>query len=375
MTSSSYKDQRLAQLSQNIQENLELLKAYERKRRLSKEPREQQEWDDQIADVKKLLDKDTKEKEDLESGREAQTAASDNNLQSKSTGQVTKQDDQLHDQLREIKDEMKRGFNDLKRGQGAIYQLLTETRNQELKTVIGLIQQGDVQQDEMVQMLASVKTALSALEQNQISLNDDVREVISNASSALNSEASLQGKLELTLPIIPLLLDYKVELGMTDSIDLNQIWENTQKWWKSLVTQISRRTLQLLISEYYEEFKMKANYLTEFEEKINQSVSNLNILIKADEELTDLARLSQSFVKKLENIREKIDYPRNDFERNLELATSIATASRSAATSVARNGNPNQQIDQIRRNMPVLRKTMVQLVSWYEQISIKLSRL
>jgi len=294
-------------------------------------------------------------------------------------------------------EELQLGIDGLKRGQGFIYQLLTETRNQELHTVVSLIRQGDIQQDEMKEMLVMVQQALSTLQANQVNLSQEVKEAIANANSALNSETSLQGKLELTLPIIPLLLDYKIELAATDSIDLNKLWENTQVWWKSLTKkaykniwsmetlveygtcaqsyntkekidplQIGRKSLH----QYHEEFDKRNDYLSKFEAKVNQSMSNLNILIKAQEEFSALENLSGKFLKELMCLSKEPEYPTHDLQRVNELAGSISNQAQAAAGLVATNGIATLPINQIKRNLPMLRRLLKQLLSWLEQMAV-----
>jgi hypothetical protein len=133
--------QRLEYLSQNLHENLELLKDYERRRRLSKEPREQRDLDDQITDVKKLLERDRQEKKELEIELQGQGViagikspeiqpkvenTSGNNMQSVNSSL------DLHEDLREIKDKLDNGFDEIKRKQDNIHQIVSSTRNQEL---------------------------------------------------------------------------------------------------------------------------------------------------------------------------------------------------------------------------------------------------
>jgi hypothetical protein len=328
----------------------------------------------------------TQEKKDPDAEKEDSRDTSEHNK--KSSYYVQELDKKL--------EELQRGIDDLKRGQGIIYQLLTETRNQELQTIVALIRQGDIQQDEMKEMLVMVQQALSTLQDNQVNLSQEVKEAIANASSALNSETSLQGKLELTLPIIPLLLDYKVELAVTDSIDLNKFWENTQVWWKSLTKKAYKNiwSVETLIEygtcaqsyntkekidplqagrkslhQYHEEFDKRNDYLSKFEAKINQSMSNLNILIKAQEEFSALENLADKFLQELMCLSQKPEYPTHDLERVNELAGSIANQAQAAAGLVATNGTATPPINQIKRNLPMLRRLVKQLLSWLEQMA------
>ena len=123
------------------------------------------------------------------------------------------------------------------------------------------------------------------------------------------------------------------------------------------------------LNHYHKEFSEKSSYISEFETKVNQSVSNLNILIKAQEEFNSLEDLSETFLQEPIIFDQKPDYPKHDLERMKELAGSIAAQAQSAAGSVANNANAEPQINQIKRNLPVLRRILKQLLLWLEQIS------
>jgi hypothetical protein len=257
--------------------------------------------------------------------------------------------------------DLQRGIDDLKRGQGVLYKQITETRNQELGTVIAMIRQGAMEKTEMMQMLEMVGQAMSLLQENQESLSMDVRNAVAEVSSALSSEASLQGKLELTLPIIPLLLDYKVELTAANSADLLKVWENAQNWWKSLTMRSTERATQELINRYLEEFRAAEDYIAGFESKINQRSSN--ILIKAELEFDKIAKLALELGSDLELLNLTRKLTRSNLQRMEELAKSISNQAHSAAAAVASGGMPTTQIGRIKQNLPTLHQLIQDLIT------------
>lgn len=272
--------------------------------------------------------------------------------------------DDVQDLDRRLKD-LQRGIDDLKRGQDSIYQRITEAHNHELKAIFALIRQGAFAKEEMTQTLEMIGQAVSTLEENQESLSLGFQKVIADANSALSSEASLQGKLELTLPIIPLLLDYKVEFGGTDSVDLNKLWENAQNWWKSLTTRASERGNRELLNKYSEEFRSKESYLIDFESRINQG--NTNIFIRAESEFGQLARLALEMNSDLEvlNLTTKVMQP--TLQRMEELARSISHQAHSAAATLAAGNAPTSQTHRIKQNMLTLHRLVRDLLAKLEE--------
>lgn len=266
----------------------------------------------------------------------------------------------VQDLDKKLKD-LQRGIDDLKRGQGIIYQLLTDTRNQELRMIISLIRQGEFKTEEMTQTLKFIGQALSTLQENQESLSIDVRNAIADANSALQSETSLQGKLELTLPIIPLLLDYKVELAATDSINLVRIWENAQEWWNTLTVKSTERATRELINKYLEEFNSADKYIESFESKINQDKTN--IFIKAENEFSKISKLALDMDSDFEVLVFTTTLSRANLRRLEELATNISYQAHAAAATMAVGGTPITQFNQIKQNLPTLRLLLQHIIS------------
>lgn len=287
-------------------------------------------------------------------GDEESTVNLDGRKEIPPSGDVQELDRRLRD--------LQRGINDLKRGQGILYKQITETRNQELRTVIAMIRQGAMEKVEMMQMLEMVGQAMSLLQENQESLSLDVRNAVADVNSALSSEASIQGKLELTLPIIPLLLDYKVELTAANSADLFKFWENAQNWWKSLTARSTERATRELINRYLEEFRAAEGYIAGFEAKINQISSN--VLIKAELEFDKIAKLALELDSDLDLLNLTKNLTRSNLQRMEQLAKSISVLAHSAAAEIALSGGPpTMQISRIKQNLPTLHQLVQDLIT------------
>jgi hypothetical protein len=119
------------------------------------------------------------------------------------------------------------GQEGLRRGQAAIYAHVGEANREALEAVLEAVQQDRLEQGEMRRTLEAVRRALIALQGRELpALQADLRRGMDELPAVINSDLTLKNKLELTLPIIPLLLDYKVELEAAAGLDLRQIWEN-----------------------------------------------------------------------------------------------------------------------------------------------------
>jgi hypothetical protein len=52
---------------------------------------------------------------------------------------------------------------------------------------------------------------------------------------AVESKLRVQQKLELAIPLVPMFLDYKIELELGSEIDLNSVREELQHSWLKLI--------------------------------------------------------------------------------------------------------------------------------------------
>ena len=73
-------------------------------------------------------------------------------------------------------------------------------------------------------MLNAIRRALKHIQDMGLPVSDEgLEKSLADIYQAINSDFTLQEKLEISLPIIPLLLEYKVELGA--GVDLEGAWK------------------------------------------------------------------------------------------------------------------------------------------------------
>ncbi len=84
---------------------------------------------------------------------------------------------------------------------------------------------------ELSGMLDGIRRALSDLQARQLpALDEDVRRALDEVTEVLRADIELRSGLELTVPLIPLLLSYRLSLEGGSGLDLRQAWENLLAW-------------------------------------------------------------------------------------------------------------------------------------------------
>ena len=113
--------------------------------------------------------------------------------------------------------------DDLKRGQAAIYRRIATTDQVTLEALRAEIRQGRMEQGQIQNTLKTMRLALRHIQETGLPIADEeIKQSLTDIYQAVNSNLDLQQQLELSLPIIPFLLEYKVGLGA--GVDLGAVW-------------------------------------------------------------------------------------------------------------------------------------------------------
>lgn len=109
--------------------------------------------------------------------------------------------------------------------------LADRRQTDELLDAVHQMHESDVAaQRDMREMLDGLRRAFINLQARQLPAMDQrLREAIAEVTEVVKADADLKNGLELTIPLIPLLLDYKVNLDLGGGLDLRQWWENLRK--------------------------------------------------------------------------------------------------------------------------------------------------
>lgn len=139
---------------------------------------------------------------------------------------------ELMPHLKEIKD----SIGDLKRGQAVIYRKIDEVYREPLKQIVELIQMGRLEQGEMTRTIEAIRLALRAMQTTDLKLTQEIQD----AAAVVESDLEIQQKLELSLPLIPLLLQYKVEISAGSEADLNEALDRIKERWNFLRDRVKK---------------------------------------------------------------------------------------------------------------------------------------
>jgi hypothetical protein len=115
----------------------------------------------------------------------------------------------------------------LKRGQAAIYQRIGSESRAALELVLEQIQQGRVDRGQLQSAVDSIRRAVKRIQEVGLPVDDkEMEKVLEDVHRAIESNLALRQRLELSVPVIPLLLEYKVELGAGVDLDIEAVWAN-----------------------------------------------------------------------------------------------------------------------------------------------------
>ena len=133
------------------------------------------------------------------------------------------------DQVRAIHaklDRLQAGVDDLKQGQAAIYRELGAAQRRTAEAVLVELRGSAAAIEELGGVLDAVRRALIHLQSRQLlDLDADGRRILDEVTELIRAEADLHTGLELTIPLIPLLLNYNLNLDLGGGLDLRQAWD------------------------------------------------------------------------------------------------------------------------------------------------------
>jgi hypothetical protein len=140
----------------------------------------------------------------------------------------------IHEKL----DRLLQGQEGLKQGQGAIYRHVGTTQRQAVAQVLAGLQEArldDAQvRRELHGTLDAVRRALIHMQAQQLpALDAEVKRALDEVTEIVCAGVDLRTGLELTVPLIPLLLSYRTTLEAGTGLDLRQVWRNLIDWARS----------------------------------------------------------------------------------------------------------------------------------------------
>lgn len=131
------------------------------------------------------------------------------------------------ERLDALEDHLGDALDGLKQGQIAIYRHISLSDQNVLSLVLQELHQGRIEQAEMGNTIDAVQRAINyALTVNE-TISEEFKQSLSEIYSSVNAGLSFQQQFELSLPVIPFLLNYKIALG--GDVDLGAVWQELRQ--------------------------------------------------------------------------------------------------------------------------------------------------
>ncbi len=115
-------------------------------------------------------------------------------------------------------------LEDLKLGQAFIYQKIKPIDLEYLKKIFDEVHVGRIEQGELQRTLDAIRRVIKFIIDKGVKVSDpSVIKLLENIYQSVNSGLTFDQQFELTLPVIPFLLDYKMKVEA--GVDLQAIWQ------------------------------------------------------------------------------------------------------------------------------------------------------
>jgi len=138
-------------------------------------------------------------------------------------------------QILDLQEAVVNGFSELKQGQSILKNI-----QEKLSQVSEAVHGGHIEQGEMNRTLDAIRRALRYMQKQDTVLSKEDAEQVTKAKEIVDSKIDLKQKVELTIPILPLFLNYKAELGVANNVDLGNLFAEVQSRLHILIEKSSK---------------------------------------------------------------------------------------------------------------------------------------
>lgn len=115
-------------------------------------------------------------------------------------------------------------LDDLRRAQAYIYQHIRAADLELVKKIFDEVHQGRIEQAEIEHAVDATRRAMKYILETGIKMSDPkIVELLGDIYQSVNNSLDFEQQFELTLPVIPFLIDYKLKLGA--GVDLDAVWK------------------------------------------------------------------------------------------------------------------------------------------------------
>jgi septal ring factor EnvC (AmiA/AmiB activator) len=225
-------EQRIQDLADNIRQDLNLLKEYEDELRYETDPRRLARYRREIERQRESLTRYQQEYDELQ-----KQVAGEPSAEMEDTADLLRQMEAKLDDVLKNQKVMQDDFKDLRKTLLArfdaseqviistIVQRLDQNQLATVQSIVDEIETYSVPENELQETLNALQQAL--LEIRQAGLND--LQLVSEAKSLSevvdDPKLDVSHKLKVSIPIIPLILSYEIEIGLKSGLNLKTVWQ------------------------------------------------------------------------------------------------------------------------------------------------------
>ena len=144
----------------------------------------------------------------------------------RSTNSATAND--LMNRIDKLQNDLSVQLKDVKVGLSHVYLKIQPADTKILDKILNEVHQGRIEQGELNRTIESTRRAIKYILDSGVKINDpQLAKTLTDIYQSVNSSLTLEQQFELTIPIIPLLLEYKIVLGA--GVDLQAVWDEIIK--------------------------------------------------------------------------------------------------------------------------------------------------
>lgn len=125
--------------------------------------------------------------------------------------------------LDEMQSNLGSKLDTVQRSQSLIYGRIGTEARATVDSILSEVRAQSLSQSEMKRTLDAIRRVLKHVQQTGLPVDSDTKKLLDEIYSAISSDIGFSQQLELSLPIIPFLLNYNITLG-TD-VDLKTVWK------------------------------------------------------------------------------------------------------------------------------------------------------
>jgi hypothetical protein len=107
-------------------------------------------------------------------------------------------------------------------------------QKQHIEMILNHYQRGQITQQDFHQFMTTMQALVQQLQAGSLSANNQLIQISQQLEQVYNSSISQQHQFEVTIPVIPAILDYKYQFGASMDTDVRNLIERIQELWSQM---------------------------------------------------------------------------------------------------------------------------------------------